>query len=166
MAAIHAWKLSLYDYWTIMTSEINMVAKHGKTINSGIEDTTSEVSSMCAEEEIISMAIQMKIITPEEGAIRLAEIKKVIKEAAGDRAINMNQYADGTPTITIGTPPGLPSNFDQVIKNYIDDRIRTAGQMTIQQLQMEMNNMRDRIDAKFQEITGQLGIADTNFEAL
>ena len=134
-----------------MTSEINMVAKHGETINSDIEGTNSEVSSMCAEEEIIAMAIQMEIITPGEGATRLAEIKKVIKEAAEDREINMVN-PDGTPIITIVGPPGVQGNFDQVTKDYIDNQIRMAGQATIQQLQVEITNMRQQTDAIIQQL--------------
>ena len=82
-----------------VTYEINMVAKHGSTSNDDIDDNASQVSSMCIEEEIIWTAIQMEIITPEEGAIRLAEIKKVINEAA-EREIHMVN-ADGTPITTI-----------------------------------------------------------------
>ena len=36
-----------------VTYEINMVAKHGLTSNDDIDDTASQVSSMCIEEEII-----------------------------------------------------------------------------------------------------------------
>ena len=62
--ALRAYLESIQDYRTIMTSEINMVAKHRTTeSNEDIEDTKSEVSSMCIEEEIIMTAIQMEIIT-------------------------------------------------------------------------------------------------------
>ena len=100
MAAVSAYLESIHDMRNMkVTYEINMVAKHGYTqSNNDIDDNTSEVSSVCLEEEIIMTAIQMKILTPEEGAIRLAEIRKVIKEAT-DREINMFN-ADGTPIIT------------------------------------------------------------------
>ena len=45
MAALHEYLTSIENHRTTLTSEINMVAKHGSTSNDDIDDTASQVSS-------------------------------------------------------------------------------------------------------------------------
>ena len=159
MAALDAYRDALRNYRTMQQSySSDMVAKH--VVDDPDEDDHQELN-----QELIQTAIEMGIITPDEGVQKLAEWNYAGEELADLGDLNM-VGPDGQP---IG-PPGLTAVLEQGIVDYINNQILRLSNTAQDQINNQMGIIRDElksvddkinsINAKFEGIKAAQDLND------
>ena len=108
-------------------------------------------------------AIQMEILSPEEGAIRLAEIKQVIKDNASKQTIDMMD-ANGNPINLVDAsgnpivaPPGLSTiQLEQNMINFINNTVQATVLASMQTYAASVQDAESKIQAMKSEVGIQI----------